>query len=123
VILRIVEAPKSATKTSPALSQVTLTGPLKRAAEPQPSLLPQELALPARVVTTPAGVIRRMVWFSRSATMTFPAASQATPVGKAKRAAPPVPSALPDDPASPASALMSPSGLIRRMVKFPASAT
>ena len=36
-------------------------GSLKRAAAPLPSALPLEPALPARVVTTPAGVILRMV--------------------------------------------------------------
>ena len=65
----------------PRHRQATPRGWLKRAALPVPSTLPAEPARPASVVTTPAGVILRIVWFSESATKTLPAASTATPCG------------------------------------------
>ena len=56
---------------------------------------------PASVVTTPAGVILRIVLLPVSATYTLPALSTATPSGWANRAALPVPSALPELPGQP----------------------
>ena len=73
--------PESATKTLPAPSTATPLGQLKRAAAPVPSALPDEPAVPASVVTTPAGVIFRMVLLPVSATKTLPAPSTATPWG------------------------------------------
>ena len=49
--------------------------------EPNPSLLPAERAKPAMVVTTPVGVILRIVLSSVSATYTLPDVSTATPAG------------------------------------------
>ena len=79
VIFRMVLLPVSATKTLPAPSTAMPWGSLKRAAAPVPSALPDEPAVPASVVTTPArrdlpdGVV------AVSATKTLPAPSTATP--------------------------------------------
>ena len=56
-------------------------GKLNLAAEPVPSVLPEEPAVPARVVTTPALVILRIVWLLVSTTNTFPAVSAVTSKG------------------------------------------
>ena len=61
LILRIVRLPPSATYTVPAASTATPNGLKKRAAAPPPSALPEKPGLPARVVTTPAAVIFRIV--------------------------------------------------------------
>jgi hypothetical protein len=53
----------------------------------------------------------------------FPAASTATPVGRPKRAAEPVPSALPDFPGEPARMVMTPAGVILSIVSFASSET
>jgi hypothetical protein len=53
-----------------------------------PFVLP--LPLPAKVVTTPAGVTLRILWLLASATKTLPLASTATPVGPLNHAAVPV---------------------------------
>ena len=68
VIFRMVLLPQSATKTLPDPSTVTLWGSLKRAAAPVLSVLPDKPAVPASVVTTPVGVIFRMVLLPKSAT-------------------------------------------------------
>src|SRR5205809_7791352 len=68
VILRMVLLLVSATKMLPTLSMATAAGPLKRAALPVPLTLPVLPAKPAKVVTTPAGVILRMVLLTVSAT-------------------------------------------------------
>src|SRR6266480_1219862 len=68
VILRMVWLLVSATKIVPTLLMATATGPLKRAALPAPLVLPVRPAKPAKVVTTPAGVILRMVLLTVSAT-------------------------------------------------------
>ena len=68
VILRIVWLPASQTKTLPEASTASPAGALKRAALPVASVAPVIPALPARVVTTPAGVILRIVWLPVSAT-------------------------------------------------------
>src|SRR6266699_7815 len=53
----------------PLLSMARPIGRLNRAAVPMPSALPDApVVLPARVVTTPAGVIRRMLLFPPSTT-------------------------------------------------------
>ena len=46
-----------------------------------PSALPMLAAVPASVLTAPAGMILRMVELPSSATYTAPAASTATPLG------------------------------------------
>ena len=75
-------APLSATSTSPLPVTATPTGCVKRApAVPSPSLL-KEVPLPAMVVTTPAGVTRRMQKFPVSATTSPPCGSTARPEGK-----------------------------------------
>lgn len=61
VIFRMVLLPESATKTLPAPSAGTPLGTLKLAAAPVPSALPYKPAVPASVVTTPLGVIFRIV--------------------------------------------------------------
>jgi hypothetical protein len=63
---------------------------------PTPAALPWQLfATPATVLTTALGVIRRMSQKAMSPTQRLPAASDATAVGSPKRAALPVPSAVP----------------------------
>src|SRR5437899_8067520 len=93
------------------------------AAAPLPSLLPSTLADPAIVLTTPAGVILRIMSFHVSATYTLPALSVAMPSGWRKPAAAPTPFALPATSAAPASVLTAPWGLILRIVLLYVSAT
>jgi len=95
VILRIVLFPKSATKTFPAPSAATFIGMKNLAVLPVPSVLPKLPAEPAKVLTTPVGVILRIVWAKGSATKTLPEPSTPTPAGLKNRAALPVPSTLP----------------------------
>src|SRR5688572_17487889 len=95
VIFLTVCAASSVTYTLPVASTATPAGTLNRAAEPGPSLEPIEPARPANVLTTPAGVILRMMAFSRSATKRLPAASTATATGLWKRASDPFPSREP----------------------------
>src|SRR5512140_3185538 len=73
----------------------------KEAAVPIASALPMA-ELPARVVTTPPGVICRITLLTQSATKTFPALSTATPVGPRNEAEVPVPSTSPGPPMGPA---------------------
>src|SRR5205085_217234 len=96
VTLRIRWLPQSATYSVPAPSTARPQGDEKRALPPVPSALPGAPGLPARVVTSPAGVILRIVWLSRSATYTF---------------------------RSPATVVTSPAGVILRTVLFQRSAT
>src|SRR6267142_991245 len=119
----MVESPISATFTLPTASVATPNGRLKLAAAPTPSVLPPAPADPANVLTTPAGVILRMVLLYVSDTYTLPALSVATPDGNLKLAAVPVPSALPATPADPASVLTAPAGVITRIVWLYVSAT
>ena len=70
-------------------------GLLKSAALPVPSVLPATKGEPAKVVTTPAGVIFRIVLLDESATNTLPDPSTATPAGLMNWAAVPVPSIVP----------------------------
>src|SRR6476660_3485289 len=123
VILRMVQLARSATYPMPVASTATPVGRLKRAAAPVPSVLPVLPAVPARVVTTPAGVILRMVALVWSATYTVPAASTATPTGVLNRAAAPVPSVLPVLPAVPARVVTTPADVILRIVWLPSSDT
>src|SRR5262245_40069127 len=91
-----------------------------------PSSLPVLPASPASVVTTPPGLILRMVWLPESATHTVHDKSSWTHAGHSNRAVlplPPVPSVLPVLPACPASVVTTPAGLILRMVWLPMSAT
>src|SRR5262249_3296994 len=87
-----------------------------------PRTIPATPAVPATVVTTPAGVILRSVWFSVSVTKTLPAGSTATPVGLWKRAAGPVPAAVPGGSAAPASVVTTPPDVILRITFAPKSA-
>ena len=77
--------------------------------------------MPARVVTTPALMARR-VWLPVSATKRVPVAATVRPVGPEKEALTPVPSALPGAPAVPARVLTMPA-LIWRIVWLWVSAT
>src|ERR1035437_2005956 len=79
----------------PLVSTATPCGWLKRAPLPVPSALPLTPGDPAQVLTTPPAVIFRIVRLSVSVTYKMPVVSAATPQGLAKRAATPVPSALP----------------------------
>src|SRR6266700_4639047 len=82
----------SVTYTLPAVSTATPRGLLNCATLPGPSLLPAYKGEPAMVVTTPAGVIFRMVWLKESATYTLAAVSTASPYGELNRATGLVPS-------------------------------
>ena len=81
-----------------------------------PLLEPNCGAMPASVVTAPAGVICRIVLLLVSATYTVPAVLTATPRGELNRAALPVPSVLPVFPARPANVVTTPLGVIFRIV-------
>src|SRR5262249_56228198 len=98
----------------------TALGELKLAPGPVPSVLPGN-PLPARVVTTPAGLTTRILWLPKSATKTLSSASAATPFGNLNFAAAPAPSAKPIW--LPARVVTTPSAVILRMVWFPVSAT
>src|SRR6266571_1571477 len=80
-IRRMVWLVLSATyRLVPLLSMARPVGRLNRAAAPVPSTLPDVPAVPARVLTTPAGVILRMVWlFLAPAVYRLPALSRTTP--------------------------------------------
>ena len=68
VIFRMVSLLMSATNTLPMPSTATLQGLRNRALLPTPSLLPGCPANPAKVLTTPFGVISRIVLLPVSAT-------------------------------------------------------
>ena len=68
VILRMLWLPLSATWKVPEASRVMAFGVLKRALPPVASVVPEVPARPAKVVTSPAGVILRMAWLPLSAT-------------------------------------------------------
>ena len=91
-------------------------GPLKRAAAPIPSADPTAPALPAIVVTKPAGVSLRIVSLPRSATYRLPLPSTAMADGRRNEAAAPLPSADPTTPALPARVVTTPAGVMRRIV-------
>jgi hypothetical protein len=61
VTLRIVWLFLSATYTVPAESTARPRGESKRASLPDPSVLPDELGLPANVLTTPLALTLRIV--------------------------------------------------------------
>ncbi len=82
----------SATSTFPPASTATPLGPVKEAPVPMPSENPPA-TLPANVLTTALGVTLRMRGVNNSETNKTPLASTATPVGRLKEAAVPVPSA------------------------------
>lgn len=107
VICRIVSLRVSATYTSPALSAASPKGRQNCALEAAPSVDPHT-SVPARVVTTPVGVISRMTLLKLSATYTLPAASVPIPCGSQNRAAEPVPFAYPGTPAMPARVVTDP---------------
>jgi len=88
-------------------------GVLKTAVGRNPSVAPGTPAVPTNVVTTPSGVILRMVWLNVSAMTKVPDASIAMPLGVLNLAAAPTPSAAPWL-RSPASAVTTPCGVIRR---------
>src|SRR5262245_26812924 len=100
VTRRIVWLPVSATYRVPEPSTAIPDGFQKRAANPEPSALPLLPANPASVVTLPFGAIRRIVWLPESATYSTPATSIATARGRLNRAADPVPSTAPANPAA-----------------------
>src|SRR5207248_6389477 len=106
-----------------ALSTARAVGKLKRAVLPAPLALPVLPAKPAKVLTTRAGVILRMVLLLVSATKILPILSMATATGNLKRAVLPVPLALPGLPAKPAKVVTTPAGVILRMVLLTVSAT
>src|SRR5580698_9080674 len=107
----------------PAASTATPEGPLNRDATSGPSVEPYTPAAPAMVVTAPAVEIRRIVLFAPSATMRFPAPSNASPDGPLNCAPAPVPSWLPLTPGVPAKVVTVPSDAIFRMVLLPESET
>ena len=113
----------SATYTLPLASTATPNGYRNRAAAPVPSALPLLPVRPASVVTTPPDAIFRIARLFESATYTLPALSTATPAGPLKRAAAPVPSAVPGLPAVPASVVTTPPDVIIRIVWLPVSPT
>ena len=90
-------------------------GLFNRDCRPVPFTKPATPALPATVLTRPAGVILRMAWLLRSATKMVPSAAMATPRGFLKRAIDPRPSALPLTPARPARVDTSLAGVINRI--------
>lgn len=87
-----------------------------------PSAPPVTPAVPAKVVTTPALVILRIVPFPASATNTLPAASTTRPSGAPNNAAAPVPSAEPLIPGVPANVVTTPAGVAFRIVRLAVSA-
>ena len=128
VILRILLPYPSVTKTFPDASTAIPLGLLKLAAAPVPScpIGSPPIAPPASVVTTPAGVILRILLFIVSATKTVPYWSTAMPWGLLKLAAVPVPSwPIPAPPPMPppASVVTTPLGVILRILLFIVSAT
>src|SRR5512142_1361652 len=80
VIFRTEPFPASATYRFPAVSAAIPAGPLKDAAVPAPSAAPTEPE-PANVVTTPAGVILRILLLKLSTTYRFPELSDVIPKG------------------------------------------
>src|SRR6266581_43651 len=110
----------------PLLSTARPWGRLNSAAAPVPSALPAVPAVPASVLTTPAGVILRMVWFLIPAVYRLPALSRTTPnwggnpaaaAGPSTElavAAPPTPPPVPGDLGAPAMVLATPAGVILR---------
>src|SRR5580693_603155 len=87
---------------TPPLATATPVGRLKRAAAPVSSVEPELPAVPATVVTTPAGVIILITSLFLSATNMFPLESTARPAGWLNDAADPVPLLLPSAPGVPA---------------------
>ena len=108
----------SSTYRLPLPSTAMPDGPLKSALAPVPSVLPARDGVPASVVTTPAGVISRMVLPFSSQTKRLPFASIVIPSGTLNRAAVPVPSVLPELPPLPAMVVTTPPGVIFRMMSF-----
>jgi len=109
VTLRIEWLPVSATKT---LSPMTATpaGPSNRAATPEPSCPPGRGGFPATVVTAPASVTWRTMWFpvsARKKRVVIPS-WMPTPAGPSSRAEPPVPSAKPGICGAPAIVVTNP---------------
>ena len=87
--------PASVNASLPARgSNAIAFGKASRAAGPTPSSRPGCPAAPANVLTTPARVILRIVWFSESATYACPRRSTVMPFGPLNRAVE-VPSLLP----------------------------
>ena len=76
--------------TLPLLSTATPAGEANEALAPVPSPNAYD-PFPASVDTTPPGVTLRMRWLYRSATMTLPLLSKATPEGPENEAPAPVP--------------------------------
>ena len=121
VILRILLLYWSTTNTLPEASTATPEGPLKLAAIPVASVEPCK-PLPAKVETTPAVVILRILLLPKSATYTLPKASTAIPNGLLKLAAVPAPFVEPCTPL-PAKVVIMPVVVILRIFWLPTSAT
>ncbi len=123
VTLRMLEFTKSATKRVPVAASTAMPeGVLKPALLPKPSAKPPE-ALPARVLTAPAGVTLRIRLFMRSETYRMPLeASTAMPLGLLNLALVPVPSAVPENcEGDPARLATAPAGLTERSLLLFAS--
>ncbi len=112
---------RSATKSIPLSSTVIPTGLRNWAVAASPSIKPK-VPVPATVVTLPSVSIRRILWFSESATKSIPLSSTVIPLGKLNWAVAALPSIKPDVP-DPAMVETLPSVSIRRMLWFPRSTT
>src|ERR1043165_7574744 len=94
---RVLKGKSSTTYRKPIASLAIAPRLRNRAALPMPSIRSDTLAaVPAKVVTVPVLVIRRIVLFPVSAPITSPDASTARPLRVLNWAAVPVPSADPD---------------------------
>src|SRR4030066_271092 len=93
VTFRIVWLPESVTNRSPPRAAIP-PGNRNCAAGPVPSADPGVSRTPARVLTVPAEVTLRIVWFPVSVTNTL-SPTTATPAGPEKRGGAPVPAAPP----------------------------
>jgi hypothetical protein len=103
----------SPTITTPVEVTARPCGILKVAAVPKP-FIDDATPLPAKVVTTPEGVMRRNRLFTPSTTITFPTKSIATDLGPLNAAVMPFPSvhaAIPD----PASVVTTPERVTTRI--------
>src|SRR5262249_6980370 len=96
----------SATYTLFERSTATPSGRLTLAALPVPLMAPATPARPANVLTTPAGLILRIVLLPSSATYRLLDPSSATLLGTLNRATPPGPSLVPAPPTAPAIVLV-----------------
>src|SRR3990172_4229440 len=120
VTFRIVWFPESVTNRSPPRAAIP-PGNRNCAAGPVPSADPGVSRTPARVLTVPAEVTLRIVWFPVSVTNAFPP-PPAPPAGMEKRAVPPVPSSPPVRGGLPARVVATPAAVTWRTTCFPVPA-